>query len=127
MDLLVDGDVGLVVVLAALGVANDDVLHAHLLEHLGGDLAGVGAGGLIVAVLGADGHPAVLEEADGGGDVHKGHAEYHVAPLALGQDGLELLGVGLGLGEGLIHFPVAGNDRLAVTAVHIHQILSLFG
>ncbi len=55
MDLLVDGKVGLVIVLAALGVADDDVLDAGLLEHLGGDLTGVGAVGLIVAGLSADG------------------------------------------------------------------------
>ena len=36
VDLLVDGDVGLAEVLAALGVADDDVLHAQVLEHVGG-------------------------------------------------------------------------------------------
>ena len=41
--------VGLAEVLAALAVADDDVLHAQILQHVGGDLAGVGAGLLIVA------------------------------------------------------------------------------
>ncbi len=70
VDLLVDGEVGLVIVLTALGVADDDVLDARLLEHLGGDLAGVGAVGLIVAGLSTDGDVAVLKETHGGWDVH---------------------------------------------------------
>ena len=125
VDLLVDRDVGLVVVLAALGVADDDVLHAGLLEHLCGDLAGVGAVGLVVAVLRADGDAAVLEQADGRGDVHKGHAEHHLAPLGPADEGLDLLGKGPGLGDGLVHLPVSGNNGFSVTAVHSEQSFRL--
>ncbi len=126
VDLLVDGEVGLVVVLTALRVADDDVLHAQLLEHLGGNLAGVGAVGLIVAVLSADGDAAVLEQTHSGGNVHVGHAENDLAPLGLAQLGLDVLGEGLGLGQGLVHLPVAGDDGLAVAAVHCSSILSIY-
>ena len=51
---LLHGDVGLAEVLAALAVADDDVLHAHCGEHVGGDFAGVSAGRFPVAVFSAD-------------------------------------------------------------------------
>ena len=66
MHLLVDGEIGLIVVLAALGVADHHILDAQLLQHLRGDLTGVGAVGLIVAVLRADGDAALFEQAHGG-------------------------------------------------------------
>ena len=119
VDLLVDGEVGLVIILAALGVADDDVLGAGLLDHLSGDLTGVSAVILIVAGLSADGDVAVLEQADGGLDVGGGHTQHHVAPLAAGHDGLELLSKSLGLGQGVVHLPVAGDDSLTVTTIHV--------
>ncbi len=118
MDLLVDGEVGLVVVLTALGVANDDVLYAQLLEHVGGNFAGVGTLLLEVDVLGADGHAGILEQAQGGGDVDGGNAQDDLAPAGLTHQSLELLGKGTGLAEGLVHLPVAGDDSFTITAVH---------
>ena len=118
VDFLVDGHIRLIVVLTALGVPDDDILYAQLLEHLGRHLAGICAIGLIVAVLGADGHPAVFEKPGGGRNVHIGNTEHHVAPLAFGQDGLELFGKGPGLREGLVHLPVSGDDGLPVSSVH---------
>ena len=118
VDLFVDGEVGLVVVLAALGVTDNDVLGPRLLDHLGGDLAGVGAMVLIVAGLRANGDVAVLEQTDGIGNIHSGDTQHHAAPLALGHDGLEFLSKGLGLGQGIVHLPVSGDDSLAVTAIH---------
>ena len=118
VNLLVHGEVGLVVVLAALRVADDHVLGPGLFDHLGGDLAGVGAVVLIVAGLSADGDVAVLEQAHGGGDVHRGDAQDHIAPLAPGHDGLELLGESLHLGQGVVHFPVASDNSLTITTVH---------
>ena len=41
MDLLIDGDISLTEVLAALRVADDDILHAQVLEHIGRHLASV--------------------------------------------------------------------------------------
>jgi hypothetical protein len=119
VDLLVDGDVGLAEVLAALGVADDDILYAQVLEHVGGHLAGVGPAGLVVQVLRAHGHPHVLEGLQGGGDVHEGDAHHHLAPLGAGQDGLELLGKLLGVAGSFVHLPVAGNNGLTVSTVHV--------
>ena len=116
--LLVDDKIRLAEVLAALGVADDDVLHAQILQHVGGDLAGVGAGLLKEHVLCAHGHPCVLEGLDGGGNIHGGDTHHHVAPLGLGQQGLQLLGELLGFAGGLVHFPVAGDNGLTVSAIH---------
>ena len=123
VDLLVHGEVGLVVILAALGVADDDILGPGLLDHLGGDLAGERTVVLVVAGLSADGDVTVLEQADGAGDVHRRDTEHHIAPLALGDDGLDLLGKGLHLRQGVVHLPVSGNDSLTITT--IHGVLSL--
>ena len=124
MDLLVDGEIGLVVILAALRVADDHILGPRLLDHGGGDLAGVSAVVQLVAGLSADGDMAVLEQADSGLDVGGGDAQHHAAPLALGHDGLDLLGESLGLGQGVVHLPVAGDDGLAVAAIHSRSLLS---
>ena len=81
-------------------------------------LTGEGAVILIVAGLGADGDVAVLEQTDSGLDVGGGHTQHHIAPLALGHDGLDLLSKSLGLRQGIVHLPVAGNDSLAITTIH---------
>ena len=70
VDLLVDGHVGLAEVLPPLTVADNDILDAQVLEHIGGHLAGVGAVGLKVQVLRANGHPHILERLHGGGNIH---------------------------------------------------------
>ena len=116
--LLVDDEIRLAEILAALGVADDDVLHAQILQHIGGDLAGVGAGLLKEHVLCANGHAGILESLDGGGDVHGGDAHHYVAPLGLGQQGLQLLGEFFRLAGGLVHLPVAGDNGLTVSAIH---------
>jgi hypothetical protein len=77
-----------------------------------------------VAGLSADGDVAVLEQADSGLNVYGGDAQHHIAPLALGHDGFDLLGKGLGLGQGVVHLPVAGDDGLAVAAIHNKSLLS---
>ena len=118
VDLFVDGQVGLVPVLAALRVADDDVLDAQILEHSGGHFAGVSAALLKVKVLGADGDAGILKRLDRGGDVDKGNAQNDVAPFGLGHQGLELVGERPGLGCGLVHLPVSGNDGLAVSTIH---------
>ena len=118
VDLLIDGEVGLVVVLAALRVANDNILGPRLLDHLRSDLTGIGAVVLIVAGLRANGDVAVLEQADGGGDIDGRDTQDHVAPLSPGHNGLDLLGELLGLGEGVVHLPVSGNNGLAISSVH---------
>ena len=118
MDLLVDDGIGLAEHGAALAVADDDVLHAEVAQHGGADFAGVSTVILIEKILCADGHAAVLKGAHGGGNVHARHAHDHVAPLGLGQQSLEIVRKLFGLGGGLVHFPVSGNDGFAISAIH---------
>ena len=70
-----DERVGLAVVGAALGVADDDRHGAGVGEHLGGDVAGVGARGLRVAVLAAEREGAAGEA----GEQRRGRADQDVA------------------------------------------------
>ena len=63
---LVDGLVGFVEVLAAFGVADDDVIGSGVFDLEGGALAGVGAGVFWVGVLGGYGDVGVFEV---GGDL----------------------------------------------------------
>ena len=108
--------VGLAEDLAPLGVAHDDVGHGHLGEHGRTDLARVGPFGLPVAVLGAqvDGYPVGvehgLEAAKGGEGGMNGHVDrlivlaiQEVGKLLNGCDGLEM---------GVVHLPVAADQRL---------------
>ena len=99
-------------------MADDDVLAAGVDQHVGGDLTGVGAGGVGVAVLSADAHAGLTHSADSSGDAHSGNAQSNIAPTALGHDGLQLSHKLLGLGGSLIHFPVTGNNGLTVLSVH---------
>ena len=54
LGLAVDRGVVLVEILAALGMADDDVADVKFAEHAGGNFAGVGAGGGLVQVLRAE-------------------------------------------------------------------------
>ena len=116
--LLVDGLIRFTEVLAALTVAYDDILHTQILQHIGGNLAGVSALLLKVQVLSTHRDPELLEGLHGGGDVAGGDTDQGVAPLGAGHDLLQVLGEFLGLGGGHVHLPVAGDDSLTVSAVH---------
>ncbi len=60
MDLLIHSEVSLVVIPTALGVADNDALVTDILDHIYGDLVGVGTKVQLVAGLGADGNVAAL-------------------------------------------------------------------
>ena len=60
----------------------------------------------------------LTHSADSSGDADSGNAQSYVASTALGHDGLQLSHKLLGLGGGLVHFPVTGNDGLTVLSVH---------
>ena len=95
----------LVVVLPALGVAEDHVAGAGIRQHGGGDVAGVGTGGGGVAVLPADGEGAPLGAGRHGRQQRGGRAEQHVDP-GCGMVGDQ--GIDLGkLGPGAVHLPVS--------------------
>ena len=103
---------------AALRVAEDDVLTARVHEHVCGDLAGIGAGSVGVAVLRANADSRLAHRAHSGGDAHGRHAQRHIAPAALGHDSLELVHELLRLRRCLIHLPVASDHGLAIFPIH---------
>ena len=126
MDFFVDGDIGFPEVLAALAVADDDVFDGQVLQHIGGHLACESALLLEVDVFRAHGDAQVLKGLGSGGDVAGGNADQGLAPLGAGHDLADVLGKLFGLGSGHVHFPVSGNDSLAVSAVHNVQNSFIF-
>ena len=117
--LFIYGDVGLAEILAAFAVADDDVLHAQVLEHVGRDFTGICAVFFIKYILGAYRYAHIFECAQRGGDVDRGNANQHIAPFGAGQDGFQFIGKLFGLGSGFVHFPVSGYDCFSVSAVHV--------
>ena len=107
----VHGLVGLAEVLAALAVADDHILHATGLEHVGAEFARIGAALGEVDVLRAQMDVAALGRFLDGGKVRRGHAHHHVAVRVL-HGGHERGNQLAGFVGGLVHLPVAGNDRL---------------
>ena len=104
--------------LAALGVANDAARAADLLDHGHRDLSGVGAGGLPVHVLGVHGHLRLVEVEHGLGrlEVDVGRADDDVDVLAPGLLVVlvgDLLRQHHGLGDGVVHLPVACHHGFA--------------
>ena len=61
----------------------------------------------------------VVAHPNGGVKVHRGHTQYDITPLGTAQNGLEFLSKSLGLGKGLIHLPVAGDDGLTIATIHV--------
>jgi len=103
-EFLVDELVGFAEVLAALGVAEDDMRGADGFEHQRRGFAGVGALVGEVHVLRTDGDPGT----GGGRDYHrdrgKGGANDDLVAVVVGDQGEEVLHELLGLGGGFIHF-----------------------
>ena len=114
---LVDGLVGLGKVLAALAVADNDVLNAEVGQHVSADLAGEGTGLLKVDILGADVDVGALGHLDSGDKVGKGNADDDLTAGVL-DSGDQLVDEGLSLGSGLVHFPVAGDDGFTILFIH---------
>ena len=95
----------------------DKRIYGSFLEHLGRDLGGVGAAGLEVHVLSADLHVGALALFNGNSQIHIGNADDDLAVGILDQ-GQHLVDEGSGLGGGLVHLPVAGDDGLTILSVH---------
>ena len=89
-------------------MADDDVLHAQLLQGGGVALAGVGALVGKVDVLRAKLDLAALERLSGGKEADGHGADDHFRAGAV-FNGLQVLNQGLGFGGGLVHFPVASD------------------
>ena len=114
--------VGLAVVLTALGVAQDGPLAADGLQHVHGDLAGVGAALVVGAVLGGELHLGALELLAAAAEVgeRRGDDEADAGRdfRGAGSHSLRQLDT---IRSGRIHLPVACNDFLS----HIlHRLIS---
>ena len=106
--------VGLAVVLATLGVAEDGPLAADGLQHVDGDFAGVGALGVVGAVLGGELHLGALELLAAGEQVgeRRGDDEADTGRnfCGAGCHGLRQFDT---IRSGRVHLPVACNDFLS--------------
>ena len=117
-DLLVDGFVGFGEVLSAFAVADDDVLNAHFGEHFGRNFAGVGAGRFVVHVLGTDSDLGRAGRLQSGRQIDERNAENGGAPFGFGDHRTKFVDESTGFLRGFVHFPVARDDRFAVSSVH---------
>ena len=106
-------------------MAGDDVLHAKIHQHVGADLAGEGAALLKVNVLSAHMDVGALALGHRRHQVGEGGADDHLTPGVL-HGGDQLVDEGIGLGGGLVHFPVAGDDGFAVLLIHKKFLTFLF-
>ena len=119
--LLVDEGVGLLEIRAALAVAENDVVGEDRTKHADGDLAGVGAAGLGMHVLGAeldDGAVEGLADRLDRGE-WRGDHDFDVGLFA--DFGDEFLHERNGVGGGLVHLPVAGDEFFS----NGHSVLKL--
>ena len=106
---LADELAGLAEESAALGVADDD--HGgEFAEHGGRDFAGEGAGGGGVEVLGAEADAGVAEAGGEDGEGEEGRKYGDVDVTDGGDAGGDGLAQGEGLVDGIVHFPVTGDE-----------------
>ena len=115
----VDAVIGLVMVGAPLGMADDDVGRAEIGEHLRRDGSGESAARAGMQVLAADGDGRTVDGGHAGGDQRRGRADQHVDLVR--ERGREAVADRLddrNRGAQAVHLPVAGNQRTASLACH---------
>ena len=103
--------------LAALGMAHDDVAHIEFAEHAGGDAAGESAGGGLVQVLRSQpdvgGVGGGAEHFTDGGQGGIGGTKDDFRGVEPPQVLEKVLNQHAGLGLRFVHFPVTGDDFFA--------------
>ena len=102
---------------APLGVAEHHAAHVQLAQHRRRDLAGERALGLVVHVLRVHLHARAARAVDHRAQVGERHADRHVDAVDRGHARQQRLDVLLGLRLGLVHLPVARDQRRARGAV----------
>ena len=107
-------------VLAALGVSDDAVLCADVLELARRDLSGVCALVELADVLSAGGDLGFLTGLDHGGDHNCRSAENDVAGSGSRHGRAQLFHEGLDLRGEHVHLPVAGDNGFTVLSVHLY-------
>ena len=107
-------------------MADDDVLHAQIDQHIGADLTGERTGLLEVDVLGTHMDIGALGLFHGGHQIGERGADDDLAGSILdgGDQFIHQLGC---LRGGLVHFPVACNDCLTLCLIHdVYLLLITF-
>ncbi len=98
-------------------MTDDNVFHAGSDKHVCGHFAGVGAGRFEVDVFGADLDVGALRCFHSGGDVNIRDTQHDVA-VSAGHKRLHLVDKRGGLGRGVVHFPVAGDNGFTKIFFH---------
>ncbi len=104
--------VGLAVIVAAFGMADDDGAGAGILEHFGGNIAGIGAGRFGMAVLAADGDARAARQRRKARQQRRRRTYHKVGvgqAAGAGDDGLKLAGAS----RKPVHLPIASDQRSA--------------
>jgi len=112
-DFLVDERVRLAEKLASFRVAQDDVGRPGVFDHAGGHFAGEGALEVVIHVLAANLHARALRGLGGGGEGGEGRADQNFAVGRRAGQGSQFFHKVNGLGDGFVHFPIAGHKRFA--------------
>ena len=107
---LIDALVGFTKKLAALRVSDDDVGASRGQQHSGGDLTGIGALFFPEQVLRSDFDPRAVRALLNGGNGGKWRADHNFIPSVAAHLRQKRLHKFHGLGGGLIHLPVGGNE-----------------
>ena len=93
-------------------MSHNDILAADIAQHAGSHLAGMGAGFLVVDVLGAERDRRPLQHGGHLRDIHIGRAHGQLRRSDRRQTGLDPLDQGFDAGERTVHFPVTGDQWL---------------
>ena len=104
-------------------MADDDVLHAQIHQHIGADLTGESTGLFKVDVLGAHMDVGALGLSHSGDQIGKRSADDHLAGSVL-HSGDQLIHQNSSLGGGLVHLPVASDNSLALCLIHCYFLLT---
>src|SRR5579871_1990660 len=108
--LVADRCVGLAVIVATFGMADDNGLRPGIFEHFGGNVARIGPGGSGMAVLGTDGDTRATRRGRKTGQQRRRWAHHHVDIGELFRPGDDLLQLAR-RGFETVHFPVACDQR----------------
>ena len=98
-------------------MADDDVLHAQIHQHIGADLAGECTGLLKVDILSTHMDVGALGLFHSGDQIGIRGADDHLAACVL-HGGDQLVHQNSSLGGSLVHLPVACNDSLTLCLIH---------
>src|SRR5579859_217002 len=123
LDLAADQRIILVAVLAAFGVAKNDI-GREALEHPRGDLTGEGAPGFGVQVLGADGDVGPAQTVRNRRERHERRTHNPFDSRIALQSRRQRVDERQPLGDGGVHLPVAGHDRSA--RAHAQSLFKAF-